>query len=87
MAAKKLTKAEKVWLDKLEAMLSNPPSKRLSCYTIGDATLSFYDIKVSEAWEAANPRMTELDAGELHRRAGSALYDIHGRVVIDSCMG
>jgi len=86
MAAKKLTKAEKVWLEEVEAILSNPPSKRLACYTIGDPSLHFYDRNVSAAWEKANP-YEQLDATELHRKAGSALGDIDFKVIIDSCAG
>jgi hypothetical protein len=86
MAAKKLTKAEKVWLSRLEDLMSDVPTKRLACYTIGDNDLMFYDQNVSEAWERENPR-EQIDATELHRRAGSALGSVSGRFRIDSCAG
>ena len=86
MAAKPLTKKEQAWLDKLEKVMNERPTKRLHCYTIGDHDLSFYDINVSDAWEADNPRV-ELDAGSLHEKAGSALGGVAGSFRIDSCAG
>lgn len=84
--AKRLTKAENEWLDELEAVMQRCPSKRLQCYTTGDTNLTFYDKPVADAWEAKNPR-EQLDASELHRRAGSELRSIFGAFNIDSCAG
>ena len=84
--AKKLTKAESAWLDELEAVMSRCPSERLQCYTTGDNDLTFYDKPVADSWERANPR-EQLDASELHERAGSRLRVIRGAFLIDSCAG
>lgn len=86
MKAKPLTKRESDWLKKLEAVMNECPSTRLQCYTIGDNDLTFYDKQVSLAWENANPR-AELDAGEQHEKAGSALATVRGNFQIDSCAG
>ncbi len=43
MAAKPLTKAEKLWLKKLQEVFNECPSSRLGAYTIGDPDLSIYD--------------------------------------------
>jgi len=84
--AKKLTKAESAWLDELEAVISRCPSPRMNAYTVGDNDLTFYDKPVADAWEAKNPRL-QLDAGELHQRAGSVLRVVRTNFNIDSCAG
>jgi len=84
--AKPLTKKEQAWLDKLEKVMQERPTKRLHCYTIGDKTLEFYDINISEKWEKENPR-ERVDAGYLHQEAGSHLGCVVGSFNIDSCAG
>ena len=86
MSAKKLTAAEKAWMEKLSAVLTACPSPRLACYTVGDNDLTFYDKNVAASWEALHPR-EHLDAPDLHRRAGSYLGVVHGPFNIDSCAG
>lgn len=86
MSAKPLTKKEQKWLDKLEKVMCECPSKRMACYTIGDNNLTFYDENVSNQWELDNPR-EEPDAGELHIKAGSYLGEAIGTFAIDSCAG
>lgn len=86
MKAKKLTPAERKWLDDLEALFLACPSKRLGCYTTGDASLNFYDKKVEMDCREANGD-PELDAGALHQKAGSELTSINTGVQIDSCAG
>ncbi|KXV06556.1 hypothetical protein AD930_07980 [Acetobacter malorum] len=39
----RLTKAEKEWLDRLQAVLSDAPSDRLGFYTIGDCDVFVFD--------------------------------------------
>ncbi len=43
MAAKPLTKEEKAWLKKLQAVFDECPSDRLGAYTVGDPWLAIYD--------------------------------------------
>lgn len=38
-----LTKAEAMWIAKIQRLLDNPPSKRLGFYTTGDCDLTIYD--------------------------------------------
>lgn len=40
----KLSKAEREWLEKLQEHLNSCPSKRLGFYTIGDPSISVYDM-------------------------------------------
>jgi hypothetical protein len=42
---KKLTKAERDWLNKLQAVLDECPSDRLGAYTIGDPSINIYDSR------------------------------------------
>lgn len=39
----RLTKAEREWLDRLQAILSDAPTDRLGFYTIGDPSVFVYD--------------------------------------------
>lgn len=45
MIAKKLTKTEREWINKLQAVLDECPSDRLGAYTVGDPDLSIYDTR------------------------------------------
>lgn len=45
MKTKKLTKAERDWLNKLQTVLDECPSDRLGAYTIGDPRISIYDSR------------------------------------------
>jgi len=86
MKAKPLSKSETKWLNRLEKVMGECPSKRLACFTTGDNQLDFYDNEVSSEWESKN-RSVLLDAGELHERAGSKLRAVSGNFIIDSCAG
>lgn len=48
MAAKPLTKAEKAWIEKVQALLRECPSKRIAGYTIGDNDIVLYDTKFDD---------------------------------------
>ncbi|AKL13262.1 TPA: hypothetical protein I8271_004657 [Kluyvera intermedia] len=53
----KLTKAEKAWVDDLQAVLDRCPSpKKIGFYTIGDPTIFLYDLR------RCDEVMTALDA-------------------------
>lgn len=58
MSAEPLTKAEKAWLKKLQDVMNECPSKRISAYTIGDSNISFYDnrydLKIDEIQNKSN---------------------------------
>lgn len=88
MPAKPLTKAEAKWLVEVEKLLRACPSKRLGAFTVGDADLHIYDKEVCDAWLAENRMPRDgLDAGELHKKAGSSLGRIATGFQIDSCAG
>ncbi|MFK4706017.1 hypothetical protein ABIC83_002856 [Roseateles asaccharophilus] len=86
MTAKKLTAAERRWLDDLQALFAACPSTRLGCYTVGDACLTFYDKNVETAWRNANGDPS-MDISRLHELAGSELGSIETGMQIDSGAG
>jgi hypothetical protein len=49
MKPKRLTKAERDWLARLQDVLNECPSDRIGAYTIGDANLFLYDRRFEEA--------------------------------------
>ncbi len=55
MSKGKLTRAEKKWLDELQAVLNKCPSDRIGFYTIGDPTVCVYDAtKFNEVSDLLN---------------------------------
>lgn len=52
----KLTKAEKEWIEKVQAVLNECPSQRLGFFTIGDSNISVFDKrkegKINDAMDA-----------------------------------
>lgn len=88
MSTKPLTRKERAWLDELEKVMLQCPSKRLAAYTVGDAGISFFDRVVADAWLKENgDRALNMDAYQLHKEAGSALHYVRSGFVIDSCAG
>lgn len=45
---KDLNKKEKVWMDKLQKLLDECPSKRIGFFTIGDRDLTLFDLERSD---------------------------------------
>jgi len=52
----KLNAAEKKWIADLQAVLDACPSKRLGFYTIGDPTVSIYDLRKEKQINDAQDR-------------------------------
>jgi hypothetical protein len=86
MAAKKLTTAEKKWVDELQAVLNKCPSKRLGAYTTGDADLKIYDKPVFDAYRDANPR-DDRDDVIVHQEIGTVLDSIDTPFQVDGVAG
>lgn len=53
-----LTKSEKEWLDKLQRVLNECPSKRLGFYTIGDPSIEVYDCSKDKEINVAQDYLT-----------------------------
>jgi hypothetical protein len=49
-----LSKEEKKWLKDLQNILDKCPSDRMECYTIGDNSITIYDIAANNSEEAEN---------------------------------
>ncbi|KXS55009.1 MAG: hypothetical protein AWU57_605 [Marinobacter sp. T13-3] len=63
MKTKQLTKAERDWLNKLQAVLDECPSDRLGAFTIGDPSIYIYDSRFeSEINEIINSGNTDFCA-------------------------
>lgn len=50
--SKPLTRAERAWLNELQAMLNACPTKRLGFYTIGDNSVTVFDLTKEDAINA-----------------------------------
>jgi hypothetical protein len=64
------TKEEKIWMRKVEKLLSNPPSERVGLFTIGDRSLTVYDKTFDEQIDRLQDRnydfcraVDDLDVG------------------------
>lgn len=55
-----LTKKEKAWINELQAVLDRCPSpKKIGFYSIGDPTISLYDLRrIDEVYEAIDSRQS-----------------------------
>lgn len=67
----KLTKTEKAWIAKLQAVLDECPSGRIGFYTIGDPDVSIYDTNKQGAIDAIMDN-SNTDYGNAVRKAGAS---------------
>jgi hypothetical protein len=86
MKVKKLTKAESDWLAEFQRLMDRCPSKRLGCYTIGDADIRIYDKPVFDAYRHANPRDMRDDV-LIHGDIGTVLGNIDMPFQVDGVAG
>lgn len=82
MKPKPLTQAERNWLELLEHLLLNPPSKRISFYTIGDPCITAYDNRFDA--EIDNEGTDVCVAVE---KLGARLYDVETAMHVHSTAG
>lgn len=75
-----LNAREKAWIEKLEKLLLNPPSKRLELYTIGDSTLTVIDGETMRKYDL------EIHDGRAYSN-GLVLGTIDGEVLIHGVSG
>ena len=71
----RLTKAERKWIDDVQALLSACPSKRLGFYTIGDPDVILYDLTKEAKIEAVMDENDRFDFGSAVEKAGAALHE------------
>lgn len=86
MPVKKLTAAEAKWVQKVQALMAECPSKRLGAYTIGDAEIRLYDKPVFDAHRNANPR-DDRDDVIIHQEIGTVLATIDTPFQVDGVAG
>lgn len=81
-----LTKEEKAWFRKLQKVLDECPTDRISAYTVGDNDLTFYDnTKDDEINEAHN--YTESEFGNIVESMGAELIFVRFPCAVHSVSG
>ncbi len=88
MKSKALTKAEKQWLNSLQALLDECPSGRLEAYTIGDSQISVFDGSMMAQIDAlleASPGTKEFCSAV--REAGADLVNVRMPFPVHSTAG
>lgn len=70
---KKLTKAEKAWLDKLQKVLDDCPSDRMVAYTIGDDRVVVFDSDVYKQYVESQPEDSQREVCQEVQRADCKL--------------
>ena len=79
-------KAEKAWMEKLEKLLTNPPSDRIGTYTTGDREIMVYERTkeddLNDIMDRCNTdfccAVDELDAGLGIVRAAMNIHSTSG---------
>jgi hypothetical protein len=84
---KPLTQAERNWFELLEHLLLNPPSKRISFYTVGDRNMVAYDNRFEPEIDR---QLSSYESGDVCRaveKLGCAMYCVHAAMLIHSTAG
>lgn len=71
-----LTKTEKAWIKKLQAVIDECPSKRLAAYTVGDADIKLYDGSKQAQILAIQDANHNMDFGNAVEDADAALIHV-----------
>lgn len=82
MKPKPLTQAERNWLELLEHLLLNPPSKRISFYTVGDRRITAYDNRFEAEIDNEG-----TDVCSAVNKLGARLFDVNAAMPIHSTAG
>ncbi|MGL6052306.1 MAG: hypothetical protein ACRC16_20360 [Aeromonas salmonicida] len=83
---KKLTAAEKQWIAKLEAVLSECPSSRIHAFTFGDENITLYD-KSLDGEIAELQGHKNYDFGPAAYKVGAILYVVDFPFPVHSTAG
>lgn len=67
----KLTKEEQKWLEDVQVLLMNCPSRRMGFYTIGDAMISVYDFTKEKKINDIMDQHSRMDFPEATIKAGA----------------
>jgi hypothetical protein len=87
MKPKPLTQAERNWLELLEHLLLNPPSKRISFYTIGDRQIVAYDNRFDTEIDTQLIKSEASDFCVAVDNLGAELYRVEAAMPIHSTAG
>lgn len=89
MPIKKLTKAERDWVEQFKDLMAACPSKRLGAYTTGDSDITIYDKPAFDAHRRdVEERVRDVpDDVTLHAQIGSVLDVIHMPFQVDGIAG
>ena len=87
MKPKPLTQAERNWLELLEHLLLNPPSKRISFYTLGDRYLTAYDNRFEPEIDRLVSGYLVTDVCVAVEKLGAELYNVNAAMPIHSTAG
>jgi hypothetical protein len=87
MKPKPLTQAERNWLELLEHLLLNPPSKRISFYTVGDKNIVAYDNRFEAEIDRRMRRYEDGDVCQSVDALGIELYRVDTAMPIHSTAG
>jgi hypothetical protein len=84
---KPLTQAERNWFELLQHLLLNPPSKRISFYTVGDKYIVGYDNRFEPEIDR---QLSEYESGDVCQaveKLGCEMYCVKSAMPIHSTAG
>jgi hypothetical protein len=88
MKAKKLTAAERKWLEKVQAVLDECPSDRLEAFTIGDPDVTIFDgSRTAEIDKALTKSGFSTDFCAAVESTGSDLFHLKFPFTVHSTAG
>jgi len=87
MKPKPLTQAERNWLKLLEHLLLNPPSKRISFFTIGDRKMTAYDNRFEPEIDRLVSGNHVSDVCVAVEKLKASLYEVNAAMPIHSTAG
>jgi len=87
MKPKPLTQAERNWFELLQYLLLNPPSKRISFYTVGDHYIVGYDNRFEAEIDRQLKAYESGDVCQAVEKLGCELYRVAAAMPIHSTAG
>jgi len=84
---KPLTQAERNWFELLEHLLLNPPSKRISFYTVGDRNMVAYDNRFEPEIDRQLSSLESSDVCCAVDTLKCELYHVNAAMLIHSTAG
>ena len=87
MKPKPLTQAERNWFELLQYLLLNPPSKRISFYTVGDRNIVAYDNRFESEIDRQLGNYESGDVCQAVEKLGCEMYCVSTAMPIHSTAG